>query len=204
MRIALIGPPGSGKGTYAQLLEARGWKRITIGDLLRKEAKKNTPLGRKIRKLINAGKLVPSKIIFTLIKKELKRVKNKNIVFDGMPRTLTQARFLSKLNVDKVFLIKVSKQKILQRLKYRLQCPKCGRTYNTKTNPPKKKGICDFCKEKLVRREDEKIIQRRLKEYKQHANKIISYLKKQNNLYILDGERPIKKVFSDLEKLLNK
>ncbi len=199
MKIILLGPPGSGKGTYAQMLEPK-FKRISTGDLLR-HINKNTKIGKEISDILSEGRLVPDDIVIKLIEKEINK---ENIVFDGFPRTLEQAKLLDKITtIDKVVLLKVSDDIIIKRLAGRMQCLKCGRVYHIKNNPPKKKGICDNCFSILHRREDENAIKKRLKIYNKNIKQIYDYYNKKEILYEIDAERTIKEIFKDLEKLLN-
>lgn len=199
MKVVLLGLPGSGKGTCAQLLEPK-FKVISTGELLRK-IPKTTLLGKKIDFIVSRGGLVPDDVIIKLIKN---KVDSKNIIFDGFPRTLNQAEILDKkLKIDKAILLKINKNEIIKRISGRLQCIKCERVYHIKNNPPKKKGICDFCGGILYKRNDEEAIKKRLIVYEKNINPIINFYKKKNILFELNADKPIKIVFKDLEKLLN-
>jgi adenylate kinase len=181
MKLSIIGPPGSGKGTYAQLLEKKyKLKRITMGNILRKVAKKD----KKLKKILDAGNIAPSDAVIKLLHKNLPK---NNFILDGYPRTLVESEELIKTkNIDKVFSIKVLDKVIIKRLLGRLQCPKCGRVYHIKNNPPKKDRICDYDKTKLEIRSDEPVIRTRLKIYRRHKNAVLNYFKKYKILCLPD------------------
>ncbi|MDD5133605.1 MAG: nucleoside monophosphate kinase [Candidatus Nanoarchaeia archaeon] len=197
MKLAIIGPPGSGKGTYAQLLEKKyHLKRITVGNILRKAAKKD----KKLEKILDSGKLAPHKLVNRLL---MKNIPKDNYILDGSPRRFEEAKSLIKNNqIDKAILIKVSDKTVKLRLKGRLQCPKCGRTYHIKFLKPKHDRICDYDGTKLEVREDEGVIDERLKVYRKFETPIIKYFKKLGIIKEVNGERPIKVIFKDVEKLL--
>ncbi|MDR2557660.1 MAG: nucleoside monophosphate kinase [Mycoplasmataceae bacterium] len=161
MNIILIGAPGSGKGSLSAILcEQYNYVHISTGNLVRDEIAKNTPLGKNMAKVINKGKLVDSETIYSLLNSSVKNAikENKSIVFDGFPRTIEQAEYLSKIvDIELAIFLDCSEKTILNRLLTRRLCPKCGFTTNTRTDKQAQKEICAKCGSKLVVREDDNI-----------------------------------------------
>jgi adenylate kinase len=184
--IIFLGPPGAGKGTQAQLLKERnGFVQISTGDLLREAVKNQTELGRLAKKYMDEGKLVPDNLIISLIKEKLQEYTDKNIIFDGFPRTIPQAEsldnLLSKLNknIDAVILFEIEDEEVVKRLTGRRVCPSCGAVYHMVYNSPKIDEICDKCGTKLIQRDDDKeeVIRKRLEVYHQQTKPLIEYYK---------------------------
>jgi len=184
--IIFLGPPGAGKGTQSQLLKERnGFIQISTGDLLREAVKNQTELGKLAKQYMDEGKLVPDDLIISLIKEKLQEYADKNIIFDGFPRTIPQAEsldnFLSHLNknVDAVILFKIEDDEVVKRLAGRRVCPSCGAVYHMIYNPPKIDEICDKCGAKLIQRDDDKeeVIRKRLEVYHQQTKPLIEYYK---------------------------
>jgi len=204
MKIVIIGPPGSGKGSQAELLQKKlKLKHIPVGEILRQEIRKNTSIGKKV-KLISKGSLAPDHVVNKLIYKNLKG-KN-NFVLDGYPRHLEQAKYLDKLTkIDKVFLLDVPNNLIIRRLSNRRVC-KCGESYNLLTKKPKKDLLCDKDNKKLYQRNDDKpeIIKKRLKVFKNGTKPVLDYYKKKNLLIIIDASKLIEDVFNEIKNKLYK
>jgi len=188
--LIFLGKPGAGKGTQLQLMYDRGYKGISVGEVLRKMAKKNNPEGIKLKKIMEEGKLLPDDFVIKLLDKYIKH--KTGLIFDGFPRTLKQAKALDKM-LDKrgmtlhgVINIMAPDKLIIQRITGRYICAKCGATYNEFGNKPKVKGVCDICKGKyFYKRDDDKenIIKTRLKVYKDATKPIIEYYKNKNLYY---------------------
>ena len=201
MIIALLGPPGTGKGTYAQMLQDEfKIKKIVTGDLCRNEKAKGTKLGKEIASYIDKGNLVPSNIIIKLIEKNLEGVND--AVLDGFPRSVEQAE-LFKGKLDKVYYINSSDEVAVERLGGRRTCRKCNRIYHIKNNPSKVEGKCDFCNGELYVREDEteEVIKERLREYKKQTAPVIEFYRKKGILAEINGDRFFKEVYKDIRKL---
>jgi len=186
MRILLFGPPGVGKGTQAQLLaEKYNLLRISTGDLLREEVSLSSPTGRRVEQYLKKGHLVPDDIIFEIVDSMLIENKDQDILFDGFPRNLNQARDLEKSlaqlgqALDIAFQMLLDDSEIIERLVNRWHCPKCGRIYNYVTDPPAVHGICDIDKYKLSKRSDdtEDVIRKRLEIYEAETRPLIGYYK---------------------------
>jgi len=206
MNIIILGKPGSGKGTQAELLEEKmKIAKITIGDVLRKVKKQKTKLGKLVKERIDKGIFVPHKIVTQIVKERInKRDAKKGFILDGYPRDLFQAKEIDKMvDIDRVIMIDSKNDLIIKRLSSRRMCA-CGETYNLITNPPKKKGICDRCGETLYIRKDDKpaTIRARLRIYNEKTKPVVDHYKKKGSLVKIDGNRTIKPIFKDVLKAL--
>ena len=203
MKIIFLGKPGSGKGTYAQMIsEEFNIPKITTGDLLRDEIKNKTELGKEIKDKISKGLYVDDDKVINLIKNAVKG--KKDVIIDGFPRTLKQTE-LFKEKIDIVFYLKCSGSEIMRRLINRRICVKCDRVYNLITNPPKKEGICDICGSKLVKRIDEtkEAIKQRLKVYEKETLPVIEFYKKEGSLIEINGDREINVVYKEIKNYIS-
>ena len=209
--IIFFGPPGSGKGTQAEMLERKtDWKKISTGDLFRSEIAAGTKFGKSADKYLKAGKLAPDKITVKLVEQGLKQ-KASGFIFDGFPRNkkqLSQLLDLFKKTLkknDKIYAIEVavSDKEVKQRLGQRRMCA-CGKVYHLVYNPPINAGICDICGSKLFIRNDDKpkVISHRLKIYHHEGEPILDYWQKQGKLIKIDGEQPIKKIHGEIMQKL--
>lgn len=210
-----FGPPGSGKGTQVGLLNKKLKLPIFApGELLRQEAESGSQLGKKIKPLMEKGKILKDEIIEKIADKRLKKLDTaRGIIFDGYPRKLAQQKSVIKrlavmANKDDVvsaILIDVRDKEIIKRLGGRRVCA-CGELYHVKYKPSKKAGICDKCGQKLLIRHDDKpaVIKERLSEYHKNINPILAYWDKQKKLIKINGEQSIEKIAKDiLEKISN-
>jgi adenylate kinase len=202
MNLIFAGIQGSGKGTQAEIIAKKlGIAHISTGDLLRGA---EGELKEKADSYEKEGKLVPSGIVISILKKRIKQKDcEKGFILDGFPRTIGQARELDKLaKIDNVFNIEISDEEAIKRLKGRWNCKKCGIDYNYVTSPkPKKEGVCDKCGEKLYQRDDDindKAIQQRLKLYHEDVAPILKFY----NTIKVNGEQPIEQVTQDIEKAI--
>ena len=206
MRLLLIGPPGGGKGTQAKLLiEKFSIPQISTGDMLREHIKNDSELGKEAKKYMNQGKLVPDQLILDMMQVRLKEKDcNNGYILDGFPRTIPQANGLDSLlkkikqELDKVILLNVPDNIIVDRITGRRLHPDSGRIYHIKYNPPQNTGLDDITNEKLIIRPDdqEETVKKRLKIYHDITSPIIKHYKK--NLIELDGNQNINKVFNNI------
>ena len=199
--LIFLGPPGTGKGTIAQMLNKKqGIPHISTGDLFRENIKNNTPLGKKAKSVIDAGKLVPDELTFDMLTERIGKKDCKNgFILDGYPRTIAQAELLEKhkLKIDHVLNFTASQKTILDRIGGRWTCKNCGAIFHEKNIPSKIKGRCDHCDGELYQRNDQKpeVVKVRLKEYEQKTHPLVEYYKKKKLLADVDTERPVEKIF---------
>ncbi|MEM7825608.1 MAG: adenylate kinase [Candidatus Aenigmatarchaeota archaeon] len=183
MKLIIFGPPGSGKGTYASILETRlGIPKINTGDILREIAKSGTELGKKIAEYQSKGELVPDDIVIEIVKERLsKQDCSKGYILDGYPRTIIQAEALERISTpDLIINLIVPQSVIIARLSGRLICLNCNAIYHKIFLKPKNDEVCDKCGSKLIQREDDKpkVIKERFKVYQKQSKPLISYYKK--------------------------
>ncbi|MEO0070715.1 MAG: adenylate kinase [candidate division WOR-3 bacterium] len=210
--LVLLGPPGSGKGTQAELLAQKiGFSHFSTGEVFRNEIKKGTPLGKKVREFVVSGGLVPDEVVLEVVAGFVKEKINRSIVFDGFPRTVPQAEGLDKLlshqglELTLAVLIDLSDEEVVRRLSSRRQCARCGKIYNLLFSPPKKEGVCDNCEGELYQRDDdrEETIRQRLDVYKKQTAPLIEYYERQGKLHKIDGALGRDRVFELLNQLFN-
>lgn len=194
MRLILLGAPGAGKGTQAEVISEKfSIPTISTGNIIREAIKNNTLLGSKAKSYIDAGKLVPDGVVIDIIKDRLAKIDCKDgFILDGFPRTIPQAQALNKMgcDIDKVINIKVDDDVILNRMAGRRVCPDCGASYHISNKPPLKEGICNNCSGKLVIRNDDKpeVVLDRLKIYHTQTEPLKDYYLKAGKLLEVDGK----------------
>jgi len=213
MNLIILGPQGSGKGTQANLLVAKkNLFHLETGEILRNEMENKTELGNQASDFVNQGKLVPDEIIVNILSRNLNKENLQNgVLFDGFPRSLTQAELLEKelekyqAVIDKVIYLNISLEESLKRLMARRFCPKCHRGYNLVTIPPENGDFCDDCGIQLIARKDEneEAIKERLAIYQKETTPLINYYQQKNILLEVNGERPIDVIHQEiLDKLV--
>lgn len=197
MKILLIGPPASGKGTVGEKLSEKfNIPLISAGELLRSIPADN-PLKEKIDKIMERGDLVPQGVLAQLLKEEVSKEASKNgFVFDGWGRTREDLDYFDP-GFDKVILLEISPETALKRIAARRTCEKCGAVFNVESVPPKKEGICDFCGGKVTKREDEaeETTKRRLEIFYSETKETIDFFKKNGKLLEIDAEGTPEQVF---------
>lgn len=209
MKLVIFGPPSAGKGTQAQKLSKKyGVPQIATGDLLREHVAKKTPIGLKVKAILDAGKLGPDDLIVEIIKDRVSRPDCGNgYLLDGFPRTMNQAKELEKMtDVDLVLNIVVDHKALIERAVGRRICPKCAAVYHVKSNPPKKLGVCDKCGSSLVQRGDDKeeTVQKRLRVYQEQTAPLIEHFRGTGKLVDIDGSRGIDGVFNQMVAAVDK
>ena len=217
MRIILLGPPGAGKGTQAQLISKRyNIPQISTGDMLRAAIREGTELGLKAKSVMESGGLVPDELIIGLVKERIAQPDCENgCIFDGFPRTIPQAEALETagISIDHVIEIDVPDEEIVQRLSGRRQHPASGRIYHLIYNPPKVEGKDDETGEELVQRPDdqEETIRKRLASYHSETEQLVDFYQRRAasgenapTYNKLNGLRAIDDVQKDLFAILDK
>lgn len=185
MKAIIFGPPGSGKGTYASRLQAKlDVDVIAMGDILREIMKGDSELGRRVKRFVEKGLLVPDEVVIEVLKKRLAKIpRNRGFILDGFPRTIEQAEALDKImKIDVIILLTVPDWIIVERLSTRRICRKCGEVYNIRYLKPKVEGVCDKCGGQLYQRSDDtvEVIRDRIKVYDLQTQPILNRYKKKN------------------------
>lgn len=215
MNIVLFGPPASGKGTQAEFLEQElGLKHINAGKLLRREIAEKTDLGKKIKGIIEQGKLIDDELAAGIVEREVRGyiAEVEGFVFDGFPRTVKQAKILEKLlkgykkEIDVVIDLFVDEKTIVGRISSRRNCAGCGASYNLVTNPPKRKDKCDDCGGELYIRKDDtaEAVRERIREYNERTKPLEEFYKGKGLLLRVDGSQSIERVAEEVRKALKK
>ena len=204
MNIALIGPSGVGKGTYAdKLIPIFNLQQVVTGELFRENLENRTAVGLLAKRYIKRDRLVPDEIVDALVAELLwKMPAEQNILFDGFPRTVDQAKFLDELfaelgrELDAVIYINVSDEEIMRRLSGRLICRACQTSYHLQFNPPTQANVCDGCGGDLYRRPDDipKLIRVRLRTFHRVSGPLIDYYHRQGKLIVINGMGSIEQV----------
>jgi len=204
MRIIILGPPGSGKGTRAKIIgKLYGIPVITTGDLLRESVNQGTEQGRTVKTYIERGELVPDEIVIGIVENKLKKENlRKGFILDGFPRNITQAEALDKIlrnngvELDFVLYVKAEPETIVKRLSLRRSCPKCGAIYHLKDKPPKNDEMCDECGSRLLQRSDdrEEVILHRLEIYEESTRPILELYLNQGKVREISGEMEMNKI----------
>lgn len=206
--IILLGPPGAGKGTQAQVISRElNLAHISSGDLFRENLKNQTDLGKLAQGYMNRGELVPDDVTIAMVQDRLARPDCKEgALLDGFPRTPAQASALAKMletlgqKVHKVPYISVPAELLIERLGGRWTCQSCGHVYHEKYNPPQKQGVCDHDESALVQRDDDKAetVERRIRVYMDQTSPLIEYYRQEGLLVEVDGTRGIEDVSKDI------
>ncbi len=208
--IVLLGPPGAGKGTQAEIIsEKLGLIHVSSGDLFRENINNSTELGKLAQGFINRGELVPDDVTIAMVKARLEQPDNAHgALLDGFPRTAAQAKALSELLADlnekikSVPYISVPDSILIDRLSGRWTCRAGGHVYHGLFNPPKVAGICDVDGSELYQRDDDKpeTVSNRIQVFTRQTEPLIDYYRKQGILVEIDGTQPIDNVTGDLMK----
>lgn len=208
MRLVLLGPPGAGKGTQAQVLSKNlGCAHVSTGDMLRDALKHQTPLGLKAKEFMEKGLLVPDEVVIGLVKERLQKPDaKKGFILDGFPRTPEQAESLDKtlaglqMPLDLVLYFKTSDSVVISRLTGRRVCSQCGRNYHLTNFKPKADGVCDDCGAKIIQRPDDKeeTVMKRLKVYQEQTAPLIEYYRNKKSLVESSGDHDVNELNAEL------
>ena len=199
MNLILLGAPGAGKGTQAELLlEKLSIPAISTGNMLRDAMAHGTELGKKVKDYMDGGLLVPDELIMGIVADRVAKPDCANgFILDGVPRTLAQAEALEAagVRIDHVVSIEVSDELIEGRMTGRRVCSECGASYHVVANPAKVEGICDLCGGQLITRKDDapETVRKRLAIYHESTEVLKSYYEKQGKLLLIEGNQPIEK-----------
>lgn len=197
MKLILLGAPGAGKGTQAEIIcEKFNIPAVSTGNILRAAIKNGTEMGIKAKSYIDAGNLVPDEVVIGIIAERLAEEDCKNgFILDGFPRTIPQAEALDNMGIgiDCALSIEVPDEKIMRRLSGRRVCLDCGATYHIDYKKPAKEGICDNCGGTLVLRKDDapETVADRLRVYHEQTEPLKSYYKKAGKLRTVEGQEEV-------------
>ncbi len=197
MKLILLGAPGAGKGTQAEIISERlSVPTISTGNIIRAALKAQTEMGIKAKEFIDKGLLVPDDVVIGIVRDRLEEDDCKNgFILDGFPRTVPQAQALDDMGIeiDKVIDIQVPDEKIVQRLSGRRVCSGCGASYHLLYKKPEKDGVCNLCGTQLVQRTDdrEETVLERLKVYHEQTEPLVDYYRKKNKLVVVEGQEEV-------------
>ncbi|MGN0651580.1 MAG: adenylate kinase [Gemmiger sp.] len=208
MKLILLGAPGAGKGTQAEILcDKLNIPTISTGNILRAAVKDGTPMGLEAKKFMDAGALVPDDVIVGIVKERLAAPDCANgFILDGMPRTIAQGEALEKMGVeiDKVLNIIVEDEAIMNRMAGRRVCAKCGASYHVKNKPSKVEGVCDRCGGELVIRKDDQpeTVRERLVTYHEQTEPLVEFYRQRGKLVDIQDQGSIEKTNAYILKML--
>lgn len=212
MRLVLVGPPGAGKGTQAQLLTERlGIPKISTGEMLRDAAEAGTALGLEAKQLTDQGLLAPDAMILKMVRVGLTQPDAQGgYLLDGFPRTVTQAEGLEAFlmvqgqRLDAVVNLQVPQEVIVERISCRRVCPNCHESYHLTQRPPKVDELCDNCGHKLVQRDDDRsdVVRARLQVYHDRTEPVLAFYRKRGLVIDIDGTRPVAEVTENIVRAL--
>jgi adenylate kinase len=212
MRIVLLGPPGSGKGTHGKrLAESQGAPLIATGDILREAIAQGTRLGMAAQEDVKSGRLVADATVLGIIETRLGQKDAANgFVLDGFPRTAAQADGLAAMlgdkKIDRVLYMTVPAETLVSRLENRRLCPDCGAIYNLLTKPPKTADVCDVCGGKLVQRQDDRpeTVRARLEVYERETAPLVAYYERLGVLRRLDASGTPDSVYAAIQQAIGR
>lgn len=204
MRLILLGAPGAGKGTQAEIIASKlSVPTISTGNILREAIKNGTPTGLKAKDFMDRGMLVPDEVIIGIVRERLTQPDCANgYILDGVPRTIPQAQALVEqgIEIDRVVSIEIADEVIEARMTGRRVCGTCGASYHITANPPKTEGICNACGSELVIRKDDKpeTVRHRLEVYHAETEALKGFYEKLGKLRLVEGDQPIEDATRDI------
>ena len=208
MNLILLGAPGAGKGTQAELLvEKLSIPTISTGNMLREAIANGTELGKQVKTYMDGGLLVPDELILGIVAERVTQPDcKKGFILDGVPRTLAQAEALDAkgVHIDHVVSIEIDDSVIEGRMTGRRVCGKCGASYHIVANPPKAEGVCDQCGSELMIRKDDapETVRKRLKVYHESTEVLKDYYAKAGKLRLIEGNQSIEGALCDILKAI--
>jgi adenylate kinase len=204
MNLILLGAPGAGKGTQAELLiERLGIPSISTGNMLREAMANGTELGKQVKSYMDSGNLVPDELVLSLVAERTAEPDCVNgFILDGVPRTLAQAQALDAkgVRIDHVVSLEIDDDVITRRMSGRRVCSRCGASYHILANPPKQEGVCDLCSGEVVIRKDDapETVRNRLQVYHRSTEVLKDYYARQGKLRLVCGNQPIEDVQNEI------
>ena len=208
MKLILLGAPGAGKGTQAEILCDRlNIPTISTGNMIREAMKSGTEMGLKAKEYAENGKLVPDEVVIGIVDERLRMDDCQNgFILDGFPRTIPQAEALDRMGItiDRVVDINVPDEVITRRVSGRRACLDCGSTYHIETKKPQVEGVCDRCGSTLVQRKDDlpETVQERLHVYHAQTEPLRDYYAAAGKLLVVDGQQGIQEIAEQTLELL--
>ena len=208
MRLILLGAPGAGKGTQAEILsKLMGIPTISTGNILRAAMKNGTPVGLAAKSYVDAGKLVPDEVIIGIIRERLAQPDcAKGYILDGVPRTIPQALAMEEMGIaiDCALSIEVEDQVIVQRMSGRRTCKSCGGTFHIVNNPPKVEGICDLCGGELSIRKDDapETVRARLDTFHRETEPLLAFYERRGKLRRVENQSSIEETTAAIRSAL--
>lgn len=211
VNIVLFGPPGSGKGTQAELLRDKlGFVHYSTGEVFRDHIRRRTPVGLEVEEYVTSGRLVPDEVVLEVVNAFVSEHVRQRMLFDGFPRTIPQAEGLDRVltgneqELDLAVLIDLDDYEVVRRLSSRRQCRNCSRIFNLSFMPPKVDGVCDGCGGELYQRPDDtdQVIRDRLLVYHEQTEPLVEYYQDRFRLERIDGAIGRERVFAELSRMV--
>lgn len=208
MKLILLGAPGAGKGTQAEIFSRRlGIPTISTGNILRAAMKNGTPVGLKAKEYVESGRLVPDDVIIGIVEERLAEADcASGYILDGMPRTIPQAKALEArgIGIDCAVSIEISDEAIIERMAGRRTCKNCGATYHVVNVPPKTEGVCDFCGGELTVRKDDtpETVRARLQVYHEETEPLKAFYAERGKLRSVENRATIEETMAAVAEVL--
>ena len=208
MRLILLGAPGAGKGTQAEILSRElSIPTISTGNILRAAIREGTAVGLKAKALIDAGVLVPDEVILGIVSERLAREDCANgYILDGVPRTIPQAEALEEMGIaiDAALSIEIADETIVERMSGRRTCKNCSQTFHIRYNPPKEEGVCDFCGGELTIRKDDapETVKARLETYHRETEPLKAFYEERGKLLRVENQPSIEETTAAIRRAL--